>query len=222
MRTHLRYLIPIFTIFYIAACAPIDLQPTPPPPLDVLQPLDILATEVPTKFPNPTALTGSVFSTALALSPAPAETQEPLQAPGAACIPNNPRVQADFIEVIDGETFVVQINGRIVSIRFIGLDAPELQSPTQSGEYYGQEAAEKNRELLEGETITLVMDISTSDGYGQLLDYVVVDDIFINYELVRLGYAKSVAYPPDVSCSETLAKAEEEARAAGLGIWEVR
>jgi micrococcal nuclease len=86
-------------------------------------------------------------------------------------------------------------------------------------EFYGPEAKAKNIELVEGKVVTLVKDVSETDKYGRLLRYVYVDGVFVNGELVRLGYARAVAYPPDTRYRWQLEQLEKEAKAAKLGIW---
>ena len=41
-------------------------------------------------------------------------------------------------------------------------------------------------------------DVSEEDPFGRLLRYVYVDDILVNAELVREGYARAVKFEPDV------------------------
>ena len=62
-------------------------------------------------------------------------------------------------------------------------------------------------------------DVSEIDQYGRLLRYVVVDDLYINYELVHQGYAATVTFPPDVACTDTFLEAEQIARMEGKGLW---
>lgn len=72
---------------------------------------------------------------------------------------------------------------------------------------------------MEGKTVTLEKDVSETDVYGRLLRYVWVDGVFVNGELVRLGYARAISYPPDTKYQERLAQLEEEARQASRGLW---
>jgi len=44
----------------------------------------------------------------------------------------------------------------------------------------------------------LEKDITDRDKYNRLLRYVFVDDVFINLELVKQGFAYSYSYPPDI------------------------
>jgi hypothetical protein len=58
------------------------------------------------------------------------------------------------------------------------------------------------------------------DQFGRLLRYIYVDDIFVNYELVRRGYADATAYPPDTSCQVLFNSARTQAQSDGVGIWQ--
>ncbi|GAG19155.1 unnamed protein product, partial [marine sediment metagenome] len=84
--------------------------------------------------------------------------------------------------VIDGDTIEIQGGERV---RYIGIDTPETVHPLEPVEYFGQEATEKNRELVEGKRVRLEKDVEDRDEYGRLLQYVWLDDIMVNAELVR-------------------------------------
>ena len=45
------------------------------------------------------------------------------------------------------------------------------------------------------------------------------DGGFVNAELVRQGYAQLATFPPDVAQEATIRAAQQEAMAAGRGIW---
>jgi len=126
---------------------------------------------------------------------------------------------ARVVEVVDGDTIKVEMNGRIYTVRYIGIDTPELHHPHKPVEYYAREAYEKNRELVEGKTVILEKDVSETDRYGRLLRYVYVDGIFVNAYLVEQGYARAVTFPPDVKYAELFLQLEREAREAGRGLW---
>lgn len=121
--------------------------------------------------------------------------------------------EVKVVRVIDGDTIEIEGGFRV---RYIGIDTPEIYPQT---EYYGAEAWARNRELVEGKTVRLEKDISDTDRYGRLLRYVYADGVFVNGELVRLGYARAISYPPDVKYQELLSQLEEEAKAAGRGLW---
>jgi len=95
--------------------------------------------------------------------------------------------------VIDGDTFELE-NGEVV--RLIGIDTPETVHPNKAVEYFGKEASGFARNLLEGETITLEYDQDRRDKYGRTLAYAFLDDLFVNAELVKQGYAHAYTKYP--------------------------
>lgn len=149
-------------------------------------------------------------------------TPTPLPAPtslpdGASCVPaRGERSTATVTRIMDGDTIQVEIDGESYRVRYIGIDTPES---TREVEPFGPEASQRNAELVEGQTVTLVKDVSETDRYDRLLRYVFVGDLFVNYELVSQGYATAVTFPPDVACEDTFRAAEREAREADLGLW---
>lgn len=135
-----------------------------------------------------------------------------------ACIPlDQPSVEAQVVRIADGDTITVRIDGQDYRLRYIGINAPELDAEAQRR--LAEQASDLNRQLVEDETLTLYPDTSDTDSYDRLLRYVVAGDIFINYELVRRGMARARDYPPDTACSATLEEAESLAREERLGIW---
>ena len=130
-----------------------------------------------------------------------------------ACGCQSPPTTARVIEVIDGDTIIVEGGYRV---RYIGIDTPEIHPEVEA---FGLEAWQANRELVEGKIVYLERDVSEVDKYGRLLRYVYVDDIFVNAELVKQGLAYAQAYPPDTKHQDYLEKLEQEARQAGRGMW---
>ena len=115
--------------------------------------------------------------------------------------------------VIDGDTIVVSGGQRV---RYTGIDTPEVG---QDAEYFGEEATAFNRRLLASGRVTLEKDVSDKDRFGRLLRYVYADGILVNAELVREGYARAHAFPPDTSYAPCLSSLEQEAREASRGMW---
>ncbi|HRQ42587.1 MAG TPA: thermonuclease family protein [Chloroflexota bacterium] len=121
---------------------------------------------------------------------------------------------AAVTRIIDGDTIEVEINGRTYRVRYIGMDTPERGDP------FFDEATAANRQLVEGQTVTMVKDVSETDRYGRLLRYIyLADGTFVNAELVRQGYAQIATFPPDVAHQELFVQLQQEARDAGLGLW---
>ena len=111
---------------------------------------------------------------------------------------------------IDGDT--VEIEGG-TRVRYIGIDTPEI------GEPYYLDARRVNLNLVGGRRIQLEKDVQDKDEYGRLLRYVWVDGIMVNAELVRLGYAYSCSYPPNLKYQAHFLQLEREAREQKRGLW---
>lgn len=165
--------------------------PLPPPPEE---PLPTASQVVP-----PTATT-----TALPPSP-PTATPE---APGL--------VEAQVINVVDGDTIDVLIDGVEYRVRYILVDTPETHGQPEP---FGPEASAANEQLVGGKTVWLEKDVSETDRYGRLLRYVYVGDLMVNEELLRRGLAIVATFPPDVKYVDRFLAVQQQARAAGLGLW---
>jgi len=148
--------------------------------------------------------------------PEPTNTPRPTDTPISTdtLTPTPAREKAQVIKVVDGDTISVGIGGVAYSLRYIGIDCPE------SGGWMAAEATQANRDLVDGKTVYLEKDVSETDRYDRLLRYVfLADGTLVNAELVRLGYARSVAYPPGTKYQGLFEEMEQEARDAGRGIW---
>jgi micrococcal nuclease len=90
---------------------------------------------------------------------------------------------------------------------------------TATREYYGPASTLKNSELVSGKQITLYKDVFVTDQPDRMLRYVFVGDTFVNYELVTLGFANTMRYPPDTACAAYFDETEHTAAAYSLGMW---
>ncbi len=90
------------------------------------------------------------------------------------------------VRVIDGETIqVCCIFGDRVTVRYFGVDTPEIHHPMKGVERAGKEASEANRKLVDGKTVRLEFDVQQVDRYNRLLAYVYLEDgTFVNAWLV--------------------------------------
>lgn len=168
--------------------------------------------------PSPTAAAATP-------TPRPAATRRPtpVPTPELGRRPVGPTVTGLVVDVVDGDTIKVEVNGAVFSVRYIGIDTPETVHPTQPVEWMGQEASAANEALVAGQEVVLEKDISETDQFGRLLRYVWLERpsgwLLVNLELVRLGFANSSTYPPDVAYQNLFLKAESEARNANVGLW---
>ena len=127
---------------------------------------------------------------------------------------SGPRTAALVTGVADGDTIYVNIAGQPFTVRYIGIDTPEMESQS------GPVAREANRQLVKGQTVYLEKDVSETDRYGRLLRYVyLADGTFVNAELVRMGYAVVKAYPPDTRHHRQLSLLQDEAERSFRGLW---
>ena len=141
-------------------------------------------------------------------------TQTPAPLVPAGCI------EAQVVEVVDGDTINVRIDGQEYAVRYIGIDAPETRHPEKGVEWMGPEATRANEDLVGGQMVYLEKDVSETDHYGRLLRYVYcADGTFVNEALVRRGYAQSSTYPPDVAHQDLFRRAQRGAREAERGLW---
>lgn len=115
--------------------------------------------------------------------------------------------------VIDGDTIEVTINGTVYDVRYIGVNTPEDDEPCYT------EATEANRNLVGGETVRLEKDESNTDRFDRLLRYVYIDgtSTMVNRDLVELGYAEAVLYPPDDEYYNEFRQLEIRAEVRDLG-----
>lgn len=170
----------------------------------------------------------SVKRTLTALAPTatmviPTEKPTVTPANNASCVPPNTPVDLGLVtQVIDGDTIEAIINGQTQRVRYIGIDTPEVGRSGTPSEYFAKEATDQNYWLVINQPIYLIKDVSETDQYGRLLRYVFVGNLngtFVNYRLVRQGFATAVTFPPDVACAETFREAERLAREQNFGMW---
>ncbi len=174
-------------------------------------------------------VTPTASSTTRAATPRPASTTavSATASPAPASATPVPSGQlpacewADVVRVIDGDTIAVSIDGRQDTVRYIGVDTPELRHPTRGVEPFGPEASAYNEGLLRDGRVCLERDITERDRYDRLLRYVWLEDgTFVNEALLLAGLAQVITYPPDVKYVESrYLPAQQQARDAGLGIW---
>ena len=121
------------------------------------------------------------------------------------------------MEVTDGDTIRVRIDGQVYPLRYIGIDAPER------GDDLARQATRANTRLVDGARVVLEKDVSDTDRYDRLLRHVWLKDgsgwLLVSAELVRRGLAYAKSYPPDTAHDDLLAAAESEAQDAAVGLW---
>src|SRR3954451_12319572 len=138
-------------------------------------------------------------------------------------IPGAASTQEDGVvtRVVDGDTIHVALGGADETVRYIGIDTPESVKPNTPVQCFAEAASAANRRLVDGRRVVLTFDAERRDRYGRLLAYVrrAGDGVFVNEQLVRDGYARTLTIPPNVRFAERFAGLARQARDDGRGLW---
>jgi micrococcal nuclease len=111
--------------------------------------------------------------------------------------------------VIDGDTFRLETGEKV---RLIGIDAPELSQPG------GEKSREYLIKLVLNKGVTLEKGYEDRDKYSRLLRFVYIDDVCINEEMIKQGYAEA-RYSTENPIREYYIQLEIEAETAKAGLW---
>ena len=124
---------------------------------------------------------------------------------------------AQLVErVVDGDTIIVEGIGRV---RLIGVDTPETVDARRPVQFFGREASDFAKRMLEGKRVRLEYDQPRIDRYGRTLAYVwLPDGHMANAEIIRQGYGFAYTRFP-FRYLEEFRQFEREARLAGHGLW---
>jgi micrococcal nuclease len=133
-----------------------------------------------------------------------------------------PTGEAVIVKVVDGDTVIVNIDGKEENVRLLGINTPETVKKNWPIECYGPEASKLTKSLLPpGTVVRLERDIEARDAYNRLLAYIYRKDdgLFINLELMRQGDAREMSFKPNTAHATDFHAAATEAEAAGRGLW---
>jgi micrococcal nuclease len=137
---------------------------------------------------------------------------------GCGTEPQGPPREALVVQVIDGDTLVLEGGARV---RLLGLDAPEMERPGRPAEFMAQESKAYLTNLTQGKRLRLEYDQLRYDHYNRLLAYLFLpDNTLVNAEMVRQGLAHVYFHPPNERYRDTLLAAQKEALEAQRGIWQ--
>ena len=127
------------------------------------------------------------------------------------------------IKVIDGDTAQIEINGQTKTVRYIGMDTPEIVDPRKTVQCFGREASSKAHELLDNQSVTLEYDelVGDQDKYGRLLAYVILPDGSVyNKRMIAEGYAKEYTYQnQSYKYQIEFKNSQSSAEISQLGLW---
>jgi endonuclease YncB( thermonuclease family) len=117
------------------------------------------------------------------------------------------------IKVYDGDTIEVDKKGKKLTIRLVGIDAPEE----------GQPFCDKARKLLTSLCLKTTANVKSygTDRYGRTLGVVILYAVTdAGLEMIKAGFAEAYrGKPPDGFDIKPYIKAETQARKNRLGMW---
>lgn len=129
---------------------------------------------------------------------------------------NNDPIYVKVVRVIDGDTVEIEGGERV---RYLGVGSPESVDSQKPVQCFGQEAKQKNKELVEGKVVRLERGIKERDRFCRILAYVWVENNMVNIELIKQGYARKYLLPRDSPYKQKFIDAELEAESEKKGIW---
>lgn len=127
----------------------------------------------------------------------------------------------NVIEVEDGDTIIVDMDGTPEKVRFIGVDTPETKDPRKPVQCFGRAASEFTKQQIGDNPVRLEADPTNTnrDRYDRLLRYVyLLDGSLLNAKLIEEGYGFAYLNFP-VEKAEQFQALEDSARANNRGLW---
>jgi micrococcal nuclease len=148
-----------------------------------------------------------------------AKVSELLTAPSSPTAPLIGRI----VRVLDGDTVVVRVSGKNLTVRAIGVNAPESVKKNSPVECFGLESSAYLKALLpKGRIVSLTLDRQRLDKYGRTLAYVALSDgTDVQRQLLSQGYASTMKIAPNTSRAKEFEKLQRTAKAAKAGMWGV-
>lgn len=121
----------------------------------------------------------------------------------------------------DGDTIVVDMNGKEETVRMIGVDTPETHHPDLPVQCYGPAASAYTKDIIGQQHIRLEADPTNQnrDRYDRLLRYVYLPDgRLVEAELIKNGYGFAYTSFPFTKKDEFVTL-EQQAKAEAKGLW---
>ncbi len=127
-------------------------------------------------------------------------------------------VSGTVVEIVDGQTIVVDVDGELITVRYLGIDAPTGEA------CFAAEATQANAELVEGQTVTLERQSVDTTARGLWVRDVWVTDangnqVLVSQALVGQGAATSDVSEPNSRYAGWLESTEQAAKDNGTGLW---
>ena len=134
-------------------------------------------------------------------------------------------IPVELVKTIDGDTIKIKYRGSKEKVRLLMIDAPEMHHPTDGEQPFAREAKLLTKELLNNaEKIEIEFDKGPKrDKYDRLLAYVFADDVLVQEELLKKGYAAiRYIYEPNNALENEFKEYEKIAINKKSGIWSAK
>ncbi|MBD7985532.1 thermonuclease family protein [Sporosarcina sp. Sa2YVA2] len=130
-------------------------------------------------------------------------------------------IPVELVKTIDGDTIKIMYDGKEQNVRYLLIDTPETNHPRLGKQPYGEQAKQRNQELMNSGKLEIEFDIGEKyDKYGRLLAYIYIDGESVQKKLLEEGLARvAYVYPPNTRHLDPFEKAQQRAKKAGIGIW---
>lgn len=130
----------------------------------------------------------------------------------------------EVVRVVDGDTFIANVNGVETKFRLIGVDTPESVA-TGDNAYKnceeGKTASNFTKNTIEGKSVLIEYDVDKDDDYNRKLAYVYLEDgTMLNKLLLEKGYARMMTIQPNVKYVDDFKEIQKTARENKVGFWD--
>lgn len=127
-------------------------------------------------------------------------------------------IEAKVVEIVDGETIIVEWDGSQQEVRYLGIDAPT------GDDCYAGEATAAHTDLVEGKTVRIERQATDVDAQGNWVRDVWVEAeegrfFLVSETLVGEGAAEADVSEPNTRFAGWLMGSESAARAESSGLW---
>lgn len=187
--------------------------PTPTSTPTVTYTPTLTPTLTPTDTPIPTPTITETPTPLPTDTPIPTETPTPTPSPTPTLIYG--RLQVLVTRVISGDTIEVAYQDELWLVRYLMVDAPELNAPL------GLAAQQRNVQLVGSQIVFIEPDEGADrDIDGALLRYVFLpNETFVNEVMLREGLATFANHPGNPRREYVLRQAQVQAMVNGAGQW---
>lgn len=119
-------------------------------------------------------------------------------------------VDVAVIHVDDGDSLIVEMNGREERVRLLGINAPERD------ECMGDVSRQSLKDMV-GEAVALGLEAERRDQFDRILAHVFTEDTYVNLAQVQAGLA--IVISVDNTFIDELTDTQDTAESDAVGMW---